>query len=209
MLLGWSYPQDEVENANVYTSNELSQSPDFVLEIAAPSPARPDCTIQREIYAPSGVAEYWRFDYTGDDYYGVALAGDRLASPGIYEPIPSDETPDGVDLGYSTALGLELHWCAGRLRFGNPATRTDLADLAELRMHREAITAATAAIRAAIDTMRAAQDAVAAVPPDLPAEHPARSAAQDTIAAFSQAATDRYTAEMRRIYLEAQLALPE
>lgn len=161
VAFGMVYPQAEVENANGYTSNELSQPPDFVLEIAAPSPARPDCTIQREIYAPSGVAEYWRFDYTGGDYYGVALAGDRLLSTDVYEPIPIAQPPDGVDRGHRAALGLELHWYNRRLRFGNPSTRADLADLTELRTHRQAITATTAAIQTASATMRAAPEAAA------------------------------------------------
>ena len=74
------------------------------------------------------------------------------------------------------------------MRFGNPTAGTYLADLTELRLHHEAMTAAIAANQAEIAAMQAAQDAVAA---------------------FRQAADARHAAAERLRQLEAQLALPD
>ena len=88
------------------------------------------------------MVEYWRFDHTGGDCHDAALAGDRLLSPGVYQPIEITLTPEGVYRGYSAALALELHWVAGELRFWNPATGDYVPDIAEHRMRRETAEAA-------------------------------------------------------------------
>ena len=108
----------------------------------------------REIYAEFGVPEYWRFDYTGGNYYDAALAGDRLTPAGVYEPILVERTPEGLYRGYSAALGLELHWIDRRLRFWNPAAGDYLPDLPEMA---ERWRAEAAAHQATADQLAAAQ----------------------------------------------------
>ena len=72
-----------------------------------------DTGVNRDDYAALGIAEYWRFDETGEHH------GDRLAE-GRYEPIAIAELPEGSLQGYSTALNLNLRWetdsCCGTTR---------------------------------------------------------------------------------------------
>ena len=188
VAFGMIRPKKEIDAANAYIISAIGKPPDFVLDVGSYATGRRDYTVKRAIYAKQQVREYWRFDHSGGLFHDAALAGDRLVSPGVYEPIPIDELPGGVFRGYSAALGLELHWCEGRLRFGNPATRTYLPDWLEMQDLWDATKAANAANQAEIAAMQAAQEAVAA---------------------FRQAATDRCTADMHLIHLEAQLALPD
>ena len=120
-----------------YTISEVGKPPDFVLEVASESTGRRDYTVKREIYASYRVHEQWRFDHTGGRYHDAPLAGDRLAN-GEYVPIPVLSGPDGVLRGYSEALGLELHWDRGTLRFWDPATEAYLPDLTEAKAQRDA-----------------------------------------------------------------------
>ncbi len=133
VALGLTIPTEEIEMSNGYTISEVGKSPDFVLEIASESTGTYDCTVKRTRYAGYGVGEYWRFDRTGGRFYDAALAGDRLLPNGEYEPIPVETMPDGVIRGYSVALGLELRWVEGRLRFWDPVAREYLPDLAEAK----------------------------------------------------------------------------
>ena len=71
-------------------------------------------------------------------FYDAALAGDRLLPNGEYESIPTYRMDDGVVRGYSPALGLELRWVSGTLRFWDPATGEYLPDLAEAKAQRNA-----------------------------------------------------------------------
>ena len=73
----------------------------------------------------------------------LGLAGDLLFG-NAYRRAEVVTGPDGVMRGYSPALGLELHWHGGRLRFWDPETRAYLldpveavAELAAARMARE------------------------------------------------------------------------
>ena len=136
VALGVAIPPKEIAEANGYAISEIGQPPDFVLEVASKSTGRRDYMEKREIYAGYGVAEYWRFDHTGGRYHDAALAGDRLVN-GRYEPIPVDTGADGIIRGRSAALGLELHWYDGRLRFWNPATGEYLSDLTEAKAQRD------------------------------------------------------------------------
>ena len=131
------YPADEVNRANGYTISELGKPPDFILEIGSLSTGRNDYTYKREVYARQQVPEYWRFDHTGGRFHDAALAGDRLTPAGVYEPIPVEQTPDGIYRGYSAALGLELHWYHEQLRFWNPATGDYLPDLPGMEDERD------------------------------------------------------------------------
>ena len=126
-------PADEIITSNGYNISEIGKPPDFVLEVASPSTGQYDAAGKREIYASYQVGEYWRFDRTGGRLNGAALAGDRLAAPGGYEPIPTETMADGVIRGYSPALDLELRWVDGVLWFWDPATRDYLPDLTEAK----------------------------------------------------------------------------
>lgn len=202
VAFGMTRPKQEIDAANAYIISEIGKPPDFVLDVGSYATGRRDYTVKRAIYAAQQVREYWRFDHSGGLFHDAALAGDRLVSPGVYEPIPITQTPGGIYRGYSAALGLELHWCEGRLRFGNPVTRTylphwfDLHDLADAKAaERAARQDELAAVLAESDALAAQADAFAA-----------QTAA---IKAQRKAAAARYAAVERLRQLEAQLALPD
>ncbi len=136
VAFGVAVPPADITEANGYTISEIGKPPDFVLEVASVSTGRRDYTVKRDIYAGYGVAEYWRFDRTGGRFHDAALAGDRLVN-GAYEPIEVEAGPDGISRGYSVALGLELHWVSGRLRFYDPVTQEYLSDLTEAKAQRD------------------------------------------------------------------------
>ena len=112
---------DSIDDLNGYIIEVTGKPPDFVLEVASRSTGRRDYTVKREGYAALGVREYWRFDYTGGRFHDAPLAGDKLVD-GAYVPIEIAHEPDGRHWGYSEALGLELWWDGGMLRFRDPAT---------------------------------------------------------------------------------------
>ena len=116
---------------NGYVIGEVGKPPDFVLEVASRSTGRRDDSVKRAGYADYGVGEYWRFDHTGGRYHEAALAGDRLVSGG-YEPIRINEEPGGLIWGHSPALGLNLCWDEGDLRFYDPVAGAYLLTPAEL-----------------------------------------------------------------------------
>ena len=144
VAFGLTVPPQLIEDiANGYVISELGKPPDFVLEVASPTTGRRDYTVKREIYAAYRVGEFWRFDRTGGRYHDTGLAGDLLFG-NAYRRAEVVTGPDGVMRGYSPALGLELHWHGGRLRFWDPETRAYLldpveavAELAAARMARE------------------------------------------------------------------------
>ena len=92
---------------NAYVISEMGKPPDFVLEVASPSTAGVDTDHKRRIYESIGVPEYWRFDKSGGDLYGQAIAGDRLVD-GVYRPIEITTEPGGEMWGYSEVLGLSF-----------------------------------------------------------------------------------------------------
>ena len=61
------------------------------------------------------MTEYWRFDPTGGEHYGVPLAGGTLVD-GEYEPFPVETLKNGVVRGYSPLLELSLCWVGGEFR---------------------------------------------------------------------------------------------
>jgi len=93
------------------------------------------------------VGEYWRYDPHPEPFYRTHLAGDRLIE-GQYEPQEITRTERGALIGYSPALGLELHWEEGQLRFFNRETESYLLTDRE----REA------AYQAALEASRTAQE---------------------------------------------------
>ena len=121
VALNLPFNPDLITEANGYTIEEVGQPPDFVLEVGSDTTGRRDYTVKRDMYAGLEVKEYWRFDHTGGRHHDVPLAGDTLAQ-GEYQPIPVEVGDDNVHRGYSTVLGLELHWTAGQLRFFDPSS---------------------------------------------------------------------------------------
>ena len=106
---------------NGYVVSDFGKPPDFVLEIGSYRTGERDATVKREGYAELGVREYWRFDPSGGEYQGAALAGDRLVD-GVYEPIPIEAIDDRTRRGYSAVLDVHLRWEGGQLGWYDPAT---------------------------------------------------------------------------------------
>ena len=102
-----------------YAIDSQGKAPDFALEVASISTGRIDYTEKRLDYERFGIAEYWRFDPTGGDYYDAALAGDRLVD-GRYIPIETEWLEGERCRGYSEALGLYVCWESGQLRWYDP-----------------------------------------------------------------------------------------
>ena len=134
--VGWSTSQREgvripdlliafnVDRAGIiaqkgYGITAQGRPPDFALEIASSSTGRNDYVDKRADYAAFGVTEYWRFDPTGGQYHGTPLAGDRLVD-GEYQPIEIVAEDGERYRGHSEALGLDLCWEAGQLRWYDP-----------------------------------------------------------------------------------------
>lgn len=102
-----------------------------MLEVASRSTGAEDTGLKRGDYAALGIAEYWRFDETGE-HHGARLAGDRLVD-GAYVAIEIGELPDGSLEGYSAALDLLIRWERGRLAWHDPATGRHIATFEDER----------------------------------------------------------------------------
>ncbi len=120
-----------------YYIQEQGKPPDFVLEVASESSRERDEIDKRDAYANMGVPEYWRFDPSGGAYYSMPLAGDRLVD-GRYQPIPIQRTGGGHYWGRSVALGLDLCWEEGELRFWDPLGRCYLQTFQQVLARAEA-----------------------------------------------------------------------
>ena len=92
---------------------------DFVLEVTSRSTRRRDEGFKAQLYQRLGVTEYWQFDPT-EDYLHPNLKGRRLGPDGAYEAIPL-ERRNGMLLGWSEVLGLELRPQGHALRLFDPA----------------------------------------------------------------------------------------
>ncbi len=123
-----------------YLISEQGKPPGFVLEVASDSTYRHDATVKRANYALMGVLEYWRFDPDGGGPRRTRLAGDRLVE-GQYPPVSIHRTEEGTHWGHSDALGLDLWWEEGQLRFWDPVGRRYLTTFAEERAARLAVEA--------------------------------------------------------------------
>ena len=187
-----------IRTRNGYFIREVGKPPDFALEIASESTYENDVGPKRELYARLGIGEYWRFDATGGDYYGVALAGDRLED-GEYRPIEISRDAEGVVRGHSRTLGLDLCWRDGKLRFYDPVSGEYRRNLLEAEAARaEAETARDAAEEAWAEAETARDAAEEA---RMEAET-ARDAAERTMLAER---TARQSAESENLRLREQL----
>ena len=158
-----------IEEHNTYRIWAVGKAPDFVLEIGSASTADNDVGGKRALYAALGFGEYWRYDPTGGSFYGEPLAGEYLVD-GQYRRYALYRESDGMVWGYSPALGLDLCWIDGRLRFYNPAAELWLPNFTET-------TDLLAAERAALDAERAARQTAEARIAHLEAELRRRDAA--------------------------------
>ncbi len=119
------YPRD-----SYIVWREDGKTPDFVMEIASPGTYSRDVTEKRAIYAALNVAEYWRFDPTGN-LSTPALEGEQLVD-GAYQPIPIAPDEDGILRGHSAVLELDI--CVRpelELKLYDPASETWLRNLYE------------------------------------------------------------------------------
>ena len=139
---------ESVRERDGFVIHEAGKPPDFALEVASGSTRRMDIGPKRVLYAQIGIGEYWRFDPTGGDLDGYALAGDLLAD-GSYQPVELTLEEDGVLWGYSPALDLCLCSRDGRLMYFDRKTGEYLKSIAEERSARDGERAARADEKAA------------------------------------------------------------
>ena len=121
LLIAFDVNPAAYQASNGYIISEQGKPPDFVMEIASETTAETDVGEKRDEYAALGIAEYWRFDQSGE-YHGTRLAGDRLVD-GQYVPITIEELPDGNLQGHSAALNLNLQWLQRHAGMARPSDR--------------------------------------------------------------------------------------
>jgi Uma2 family endonuclease len=134
LLIAFGVDPEMYEANNGYIISEQGKPPDFVMEVASVSTGRIDVGEKRADYTALGIAEYWRFDKTGE-YHGARLAGDRLVD-GEYQPVAIEELADGALQGYSAVLNLYLRWEQGELGWHDPATGRHIVTFDEERSAR-------------------------------------------------------------------------
>ena len=113
----------------IYKMWEEPKGPGFVLEITSKSTRKRDEGEKRDLYERLGVAEYWRYDPTGD-YLDPPLSGLHLRG-GEYVALAPTWSADGTLVMYSRVLGLELRIIEGELRFRDRETGHNLLTLSE------------------------------------------------------------------------------
>ena len=115
---------------NGYFMEEVGKTLDFVMEIASRTTADNDIGSKRDLYERLRVREYFGFDRTGGDFYGVPLFGWRLRE-GKYVPVPTTRDADGATWAHSEVLGLHFRAAHDSLRVWNPKTGEFLYRLKE------------------------------------------------------------------------------
>ena len=122
---------DAIRERHGYLIWEVGKPPDFVLEIASESTARYDCAGKRDLYASIGIGEYWRYDCTGGDFYGIPLIGERLVD-GQYRPFETHRNDGGEIWAHSPTLDIDIYWGDDRLRVYDPDSQSVIPGTEEL-----------------------------------------------------------------------------
>ena len=120
LMVAFNIRQAHILAQRGYAINEHGKPPDFVLEVASDTTARNDETRKWRDYANFGVTEYWMFDPDWGLRYAAGLSGWTLVD-GTYQAIPINQYSYGVHYGDSAALGLQVCWEYGHLRWYDPA----------------------------------------------------------------------------------------
>lgn len=110
-MVAFGVDSDYIYARNGYFIEEVGKPPEFVMEIGSTSTAGNDTGFKRDLYERLGVREYFGFDGTGGEYYGVPLFGWRLRY-GEYVPVETTRDADGAMWAHSEVLGLSF--CAER-----------------------------------------------------------------------------------------------
>ena len=147
VIVAFKVDVDQIDEADSYFTWLVGKPPEFVMEIGSESTAKRDLEFKRELYARLGIRNYWLFDPPDGSRYGFILKGLRLEN-GEYREIPMIEGPGDNIRGHSDALGLDLRWEDGVIRFYDPANGE------YLRNHDES-EAALAAAEAEVRRLRA------------------------------------------------------
>ncbi len=129
-LVAFDVDAERIWAEDRYVLWDVGKAPDFVLEIASRTTYREDLGFKHACYEAMGVTEYWRYDPSAGNFYGYALAGDRLVD-GQYQPLNIEILPNGEARGYSPALDLILYADYHRLRFYDPRNREFLRNTAQ------------------------------------------------------------------------------
>ncbi len=125
----------------------------FALEIASHTTYKRDLRAKPALFAELGVAEYWRLDPTGGEYFTPPLQGEHRRS-GRWEPIPIRRDGDGRLAAHSAALGLDLHWQPPKLRLYDPAGGAWLLDADDLDQAHQAAQARAEAAETELAALR-------------------------------------------------------
>ena len=149
MFVCFGVDPGDLELAKSYRLWDVGAPPTFVLEIASEKTYPADLEEKPAKYLGMGVAEYWRLDPTGGEFYTPILQGDRRTGD-TWEPIAVDHD-DGRLRGHSGVLALDLHAEAHRLRFRDPRTGDWVPDPTDMRRQRDELreSLADAEVRAA------------------------------------------------------------
>ena len=110
---------DYIYARNGYFIEEMGKPPNFVMEIASTTTADNDTGHKRDLYESMGVSEYFGFDRTGGEFYGVPLFGWRLRD-GEYVPVETTLDSDGATWAYSQVLGLSFRAARDSLKMWDP-----------------------------------------------------------------------------------------
>ena len=129
LLVAFDVDPEPYYQSNGYNISEQGKPPDFVLEVASASTAERDFGVRRDDYAAFGIAEYWRFDETGE-HYGARLVGERLVE-GEYRPMRIKRLSQDLLQGHSEVLGLAIRW-------HDPGTSRPIASFDDERARAEA-----------------------------------------------------------------------
>ena len=76
VYVAFGVDEGAIRRRNGYVVWEAGKPPDLALEVASETTHAVDTRTKPLIYSSMGITEYWRFDPTGGEWYGYALAGD-------------------------------------------------------------------------------------------------------------------------------------